>query len=161
MSIVFLAAGLGCGILALAGSPGAAVLLVSALVARLVRDRPAGQAMSGRHESVAAVWQGLLGIFGKRVPWPILPMCFTGYAVLITVRGLWAGPYLATLLGMMPIQRGNVLLVMSLAMIAGNLIYGQIERRFDRRRRPALLGSALGWRFWPSWRCGRPLRWWR
>ena len=42
-----------------------------------------------------------------------------------------------------PIERGNVLLVMSLAMIAGNLVYGQIERRFDLRRLPALLGSLL------------------
>ena len=35
---------------------GAAVLLVSALVALLVRDRPAGQAISGRHEAMAAIY---------------------------------------------------------------------------------------------------------
>ena len=63
-------------------------------------------------------------------------MCFTGYAVLITVRGLWAGPYLAEMFAFSPVARGNVLLAMSVAMILGNLAYGMLERRFDRRRRP-------------------------
>jgi predicted MFS family arabinose efflux permease len=120
---------------------GGTVLLVSALIILLVRDHPPGAASPVRHESLKDIWQGLRGIFGNRALWAILPMAFTGYAVLITVRGLWAGPYLATLLEMSPVERGNVLLVMSVAMIAGNLVYGQIERRFDRRRRPVLLGS--------------------
>lgn len=121
----------------------ATVLLVSALVALLVRDHPPGVAASRPHESLSAIGQGLSAVIAKRALWRILPMCFTGYAVLITVRGLWAGPYLANILQMTPVERGNVLLVMSLAMIGGNLLYGQIERRFDRRRLPVLAGSLV------------------
>jgi predicted MFS family arabinose efflux permease len=68
-------------------------------------------------------------------------MCFTGYAVLITVRGLWAGPYLAEAFAFSPVARGNALLAMSVAMILGNLSYGMLERRYDRRRRPVVAGS--------------------
>ncbi|MGD9510648.1 MAG: MFS transporter [Geminicoccaceae bacterium] len=120
-----------------------AVLLVAVLVVLLVRDHPPGAVATRPHESLHAIGQGLRDVIGKRALWAILPMSFTGYAVLITVRGLWAGPYLATVLEMTPLERGNVLLVMSLAMIAGNLAYGQIERRFDVRRPPVLLGSLL------------------
>lgn len=117
-----------------------AVALVAAAVLLVVRDHPPGAVAAGQG-AATSVWPGLRAVFANRRLWPILPMCFTGYAVLISVRGLWAGPYLATLLGMAPVARGNVLLVMSLAMIAGNLVYGQIERHFDRRRLPVLLGS--------------------
>lgn len=119
---------------------GAAVALVAAAVLLVVRDRPPGAAAAGQG-ATTSIWPGLRAVFANRRLWPILPMCFTGYAVLISVRGLWGGPYLATLLGMSPVARGNVLLVMSLAMIAGNLLYGQIERHFDRRRAPVLAGS--------------------
>jgi hypothetical protein len=70
-------------------------------------------------------------------------MAFASYAVLVTVRGLWGGPYLATLFGLDPVARGNVLLLMSLAMIAGTLLYAAIERRLDRRREPLLCGTAV------------------
>ena len=81
---------------------GGAVVLVSALVLLIVRDRPPGTMIAGERETLAAIWDGLRGVLGNRRLWAILPMCFTGYAVLITVRGLWAGPYLATLLDLRP-----------------------------------------------------------
>ena len=80
-------------------------------------------------------------VLANRRIWAILPMCFTGYAVLITVRGLWAGPYLADMFAFSPVARGNVLLAMSVAMILGNLAYGMLERRYDRRRRLVAWGS--------------------
>ena len=90
---------------------------------------------------LAALW-GILAVLRRRELWPILPIAFTGYAVLVTVRGLWAGPYLADVFGFGPVERGNALLVMSVAMILGTLLYGNLERRIDRRRDPALVGGA-------------------
>ena len=57
------------------------------------------------------------------------------------MRGLWAGPYLAEMFAFSPVARGNVLLAMSVAMILGNLAYGMLERRYDRRRRLVAWGS--------------------
>ena len=74
----------------------ALVALVALLVALVVRDRPPGAAPPLATESLAAALRGVLHVLANRRILAILPMCFTGYAVLITVRGLWAGPYLAT-----------------------------------------------------------------
>jgi predicted MFS family arabinose efflux permease len=120
---------------------GALVVAMALLLAVFVRDRPPGAAMPGASESMAATLAGLHAILINRRIWAILPMCFAGYAVLITLRGLWAGPYLADMFAMSPVARGNVLLVMSVAMILGNLAYGTAERSFDRRRGPVAIGT--------------------
>jgi predicted MFS family arabinose efflux permease len=120
---------------------GGAVLLVAVALALVVRDVPPGTAPPAGGETLAAVWRGLLAVLRNRRLWAILPMCFTGYAVLITVRGLWAGPYLAEVFAFDPVARGNALLAMSVAMILGNLAYGGIERQLDRRRLPVTVGS--------------------
>ena len=121
---------------------GGIVVLVAVLVALVVRDRPPGMAPPAGGESAAAALWGILAVLRRRELWPILPIAFTGYAVLVTVRGLWAGPYLADVFGFGPVERGNALLVMSVAMILGTLLYGNLERRIDRRRDPALVGGA-------------------
>jgi sugar phosphate permease len=82
-------------------------------------------------------------VAANRRLWPLLPISFAAYAVLVTVRGLWGGPYLAAVFALDPVARGNVLLLMSLAMIAGTLLYAAVERRLDRRREPLLGGTAL------------------
>ena len=120
---------------------GALVVLVALLLALVVRDRPPGAAIPTTTETLAAAVCGLVPVLANRRIWAILPMCFTGYAVLITVRGLWAGPYLAEMFAFSPVARGNVLLAMSVAMILGNLAYGMLERRYDRRRRLVAWGS--------------------
>jgi predicted MFS family arabinose efflux permease len=120
---------------------GGIVLAVAALALLLVRDGPDGQPRSASGESLAHAFQGVLAVLRNRRLWAIVPMSFTGYAVLVTVRGLWAGPYLADRFGLDPVQRGNALLVMSLAMMLGTLAYGSLERRLDRRREPVLLGA--------------------
>lgn len=120
---------------------GVLVVVVAMLLMLVVRDRPAGVAVPPIRETPAEALRGLRSVLGNRRIWSILPMCFTAYAVLITVRGLWAGPYLADMFALSPVARGNVLLAMSIAMILGNLAYAALERRYDRRRRLAVGGS--------------------
>jgi predicted MFS family arabinose efflux permease len=122
---------------------GGVVLAAAVLVGLVVRDAPHGATAGGRSESVTAALRGVLQVLGNRRLWAIVPMSFTGYAVLVTVRGLWAGPYLAEVFALAPVARGNALLVMSVAMILGTMAYGSLERRLDRRREPVLAGSAM------------------
>jgi predicted MFS family arabinose efflux permease len=124
--------------LALAGL----VLLIAFLLGVLVRDRPAGAPAPAASESFAAALRGVGDVLGNRRILAIVPMCFTAYAVLITMRGLWAGTYLADMFAFSPVARGNALLAMSVAMILGNLAYGVLERRYDRRRPLVMAGSA-------------------
>ncbi len=120
----------------------AAVVLVALLVALVVRDRPPGAPAPVTSESLAAALRGVRQVLTNRRILAIVPMCFAGYAVLITVRGLWAGPYLAEIFGFSAVARGNALLAMSVAMILGNLTYGMLERRLDRRRPLVVTGAA-------------------
>ena len=67
---------------------------------------------------------------------PVLICAWLGTSplLLVTVRGLWAGPYLAEVFGMDAVARGNVLLLMSLGIVGG----GQLGRML------ALAAAPLG-----------------
>lgn len=116
------------------------VLAVAALTGLIARDGPDPARAPRGEGGLAEAVRGVSAVLRNRWLWPILPLSFSGYAVLITVRGLWAGPYLADAFGLGPVGRGNVLLGMSCATILGTLGYGLIERRLGRRR-PVIVGS--------------------
>ena len=73
----------------------------------------------------------------------ITAMGFASYPVVITVLGLWGGPYLSDRHGLGPVETGNVLLVMALALIAANLVLGPLERRLDTRKHIVLGCAAI------------------
>lgn len=104
----------------------AAVTLAAAvLVVLLVEDPPRAEKPKDAPKT------GLLHEFGEilsmRVLWPMIPMILVSYAVVVTERGLWMGPFLADVWGLDALARGNVALVMSLAMSAGALVYGPLD----------------------------------
>ena len=112
---------------------GGIVVLVAALLALIVRDRPPGMAPLPA-AGVRLRRSGGLAVLRRRELWPILPIAFTGYAVLVTVRGLWAGPYLADVFGLGPVERGNASARHVGRHDPGHAAYGNLERRIDRRR---------------------------
>ena len=97
----------------------------AALVAVLIKDPPRAFALDSTLKS------GLLHEFGEivrlRALWPIVPMLLVSYAIVVTERGLWMGPFLADVWGLDGMARGNVALVMSLAMSAGALAYAPLD----------------------------------
>lgn len=110
-------------------------LLAAVLVYAVIRDWPPGSTPAEAHrESLAEALAGIGEVMRIRALWPLLPMSFAGYAVLIAVRGLWAGPYLDAVYGLAPVPRGNVLLLMSAAMVGGTLLYSPLDRLFGTRR---------------------------
>ena len=54
--------------------------------------------------------------------------------MVITVLGLWGGPFLADRHGLEPVEAGNALLVMAATLIVANLVLGPLERRLDMRK---------------------------
>ena len=116
----------------------------------MARDRPSADAggaapKEGLRESLRGVRAAL-----ATPGFPTLTlMGFSSYPVVITVLGLWGGPYLADRHGLAPIDVGNALLVMAAALIVTNLVLGPIERRLDMRKGlilgcAALVVAALG-----------------
>ena len=78
--------------------PGlAAVTVLVALVAfyAIVRDRPPDQPIAThRRESFGEIVRGLLGVWTTPGLMPVLAMHFFAYATMLTVLGVWGGPYL-------------------------------------------------------------------
>ena len=118
------------------------LLLVSALTLLLVRDAPPGHAWHERKpESLGQAIRAVGTILARRDIRGILAMAFVTYASMVTIRGLWAGPYLADIHGLDTVNRGHVLFAMSLATLVGSLIYGPLDRRFDTRKGVVLSGG--------------------
>ncbi len=128
-------------------APFVAVAFITAVVAvivfAMVRDTRPGREPEVRvPESGAVILAGLAQVILNRRLHPIVAMSFVGYASLITVMGLWAGPYLHDVHGLGPVPRGNVQLVMTLGLIAALFAIGPIERYFDTRKGVVVWGAA-------------------
>ena len=73
--------------------------------------------------------------------WPILIAMFVCYAPAAGVRGLWISPYVAEVHGAALAQIGTATLVMGLAMVTGNFVYGPIDRWVGSRKGPIMAGN--------------------
>lgn len=125
---------------------GLAVLNV-VLVAQMVffvRDAPPGQVeRTDARETFGAVVRGAGAVAGTRAIWPLLPLAFTSLSMVLVIRALWAGPYLADVYGLDAIERGNVLLLYTIAMLAGNVAIGPLDRVFRSRKRIVFVAAGL------------------
>lgn len=121
---------------------GLVTLAVVLAVLAGVRDAPPGhQFLARKRESGADVWAGLKAVFrNPQLPYVLAPS-FVTYACTITMLGLWAAPFLHDVHGLEGVERGNILLGMSLAIIAGTLIYSPLDRLIQSRRKLVLAGG--------------------
>ncbi len=112
-------------------------------VASLVRDRPPGAIpASFRHEGLGEIVRGLGEVLKTPGLWPILALHSVAYASMLTVLGVWGGPYLHDVHGLDGVERGHVLFAMGLAQILGILCYGPLDRIVGSRRRVIVAGAA-------------------
>ena len=111
----------------------AAVLTVVAWVG--VRDAPPGEARDDTAgESLGDMLRGVGEALRMPAIGPVLAIAFVGYSSALCVFGLWGAPMLNDVYGLDAIARGNVMLIMAAAMLAGSLSYGPMDRRFDTRK---------------------------
>ncbi|MCY4550765.1 MAG: MFS transporter [Defluviicoccus sp.] len=123
---------------AMAAVTGAIVVLLFAMV----RDAPPGAAPeAARAESAAEMWRGLgeaLALHDMR--W-ICAVQFVSYGTMITIVGLWAGPYLNDVHGLTGVDRGNALLALNVALLASVVLFSQVERWLGSRKRAVIAGG--------------------
>lgn len=104
--------------------------------AAFVRDDPPG--VAPRAQAGPLRREGALAGFGRVLRTPdvgrVLAIHLIGYAAVATLIGLWAGPYLADVHGLSPIERGNVLLAMGMGQVVGLLVIGPLDRLLDTRK---------------------------
>ncbi len=123
-----------------------AIAAVTAAIALLlflvVRDAPAGHTAATRApEPLAAILVGVLQILKNREMHRVIAIALVAYATIATVLSLWAGRYLNDVFGLTGVDRGNALLVMSAAPMAGTIFYGSMDRVLNTRKRLVLLGA--------------------
>ena len=122
----------------------AVTAFVAALFWWLVRDNPPGTAVPAKHrETLEEVWRGLVEVWRTPGLAPVLAMHTFAYACMVTVLGVWAGPYLHDVHGLDGVARGNVLLAMGAAQIVGLLVFGPLDRIFGTRKKIVIAGAGL------------------
>ncbi len=75
--------------------------------------------------------------------WFILPMMVVNYMPAAGLRGLWIGPYYTDVFGADAAGIGRVTLIMGLAMVLGNFVYGPLDRVFKTRKWLIVVGNLL------------------
>lgn len=86
---------------------------------------------------------GYITLLKSPVLWAIMVMTLLCYAPVAGIRGLWAGPYLDDLYMASSLDIGRVTFYMALAMIAGSLAYGPMDRLFNTRKWVIFTGNCL------------------
>ena len=115
---------------------GVAVILSAASIYLWVRDAPPGVDWRGRHET-----GGLGRIFRSVAFWRIAFLDLAMVGTMLSVQGLWGGPFLFDVFGMSRVQVGNQLLLMSAGALLGYLAGGWLSRRTSTPR--LLVGAGL------------------
>lgn len=85
----------------------------------------------------------LLDLLKMPVLWAIFPLMFFNYAPAGGIRGLWIGPYLTEVWGSSESFTRNASLLMGIAMIAGTLAYGPLDKIFGTRKWIIFTGNTL------------------
>ena len=85
----------------------------------------------------------LLGVFKINALWFIFPIMSVSYAQVGALRGLWIGPYFEDVFAANAHQIGWATLLMGIAMVAGSLAYGPLDRVIGSTKWVIVGGTAL------------------
>jgi len=129
-------------------SIGIATLVITAITYAVVRDRPREDAGGGgtipeKTGGRVTLWRNVRRVLGEKYFWPLALWNFTNGGILFGFFGLWAGPYLMEDRGFPKTLAGNILSVVSLAMIFGSPVLGYITDKVIKSRKAILLCSSV------------------
>ncbi len=122
-------------------------LLLAVAMYLVARDHPPQEAEAGTlphtPPSNADIFSGLRTVFGSSLFWRLAPIGFASYGALITVQGLWGGPYLMHIYGMSKAAASSILLAIPVGIICGAPLWGRWSDKLGRRKLPILLGQGM------------------
>jgi MFS family permease len=117
--------------------------VIAALFFWFVADDPPGREAPPRApEGLGQILLGLGEVWRTPGLGKVLAVHAFIYASMVTVLGLWAGPYLSDVHGLDAVTRGNVLFVMAAAQLVGILCYGPLDRIFNTRKWIVIAGGS-------------------
>ncbi|MEH6403309.1 MAG: MFS transporter [Sneathiella sp.] len=119
----------------------AGVTLVAVIVGFFViRDIPPGYVKNAKQPTTLK--ESLRG-YSAVLVFPrfffLLAMGFVAFGPATAILGMWGGPYLETQYGLSGVERGEILLLMVIAVPIGALFFGPMDRIFKSRKRVVLV----------------------
>ncbi len=116
--------------------------VIAVLIYLIVRDAPPGSSQEEpRRETMGEMWRGLREVLALRDMWWICAVQFVSYGTMLTIVGLWAGPYLNDVHGLRGVDRGNALLGLNILLFAAVMLFSQTERWLDSRKKAVMGGG--------------------
>jgi MFS family permease len=132
------------GLVAWLGWRGAFLLFAVSTAAAAEAVRRTVRSRTARPGAGATGGEGVRGI-GKvlRLPtfWAIAPLALVAYASVVSLQGLWAGPYFMDFLGYTRAESGNVLFSLGVATAVGSSVGGWLSDRILRSRKWVVIGG--------------------
>ena len=120
----------------------AATGIIVVLIYSIVRDAPPGSPRAeGQSETAGEMLRGLLEVLRLREMWWICAVQFVSYGTMVTIVGLWAGPYLNDVHGLRGVDRGNALLGLNIVLLVAVVLFSHIERWLDSRKKAVIGGG--------------------
>jgi MFS family permease len=117
--------------------------LIGLIVFAVARDYPPGAVPPKRHETLIEAIRGLAAVARTPSVFRLFAMHFSGFSVMVTVLGLWGGPYLAHVYGHDLGRRGELLFLLAVANVLAYLIWGPADRLFGNYKRPVIGGAIV------------------
>ncbi|MGY3239057.1 putative MFS family arabinose efflux permease [Bradyrhizobium sp. USDA 4472] len=106
-------------------------VLVALAVFTLVPSQPA------EHKDDSSALSQMIAVLRLGLSRPLrglIALALVSLSSSLVLRGLWGGPWLMDIKGLSRVEAGNQLGAFTLAMIAGPLLVGMIDRKLSRRR---------------------------
>lgn len=108
-------------------------LLTLTVAVGIMTVAPRSPAAKGARESLRTQLRGIRTIFTSLEFWAIAPLTTVSQASLLSIQGLWSGPWLKDVAGLDRAAVAGVLLWIAVAMIAGFILLGSLSQRLSRR----------------------------
>ena len=117
-------------------------LFLAISIYAVVRDHPSqGGDIRKSTPPAQGIYSDLITVFGSSNFWRLAPLGFACYGTLITVQGLWGGPYLMHIYGMSKGAAGNILLAIPVGLACGAPLWGRWSDCLGKRKFPTLAAA--------------------
>jgi MFS family permease len=122
-------------------------LLLTLMLFWVVQERPAEKALSPPSSAESLRPASLFGNLGilmrSKDYWIISAGTFVRYGTHAALQTLWAGPLLMEAMGFLPVQAGNILLMMNIGLILGGPLWGAVSDRIFETPKWVIGGGLL------------------
>ena len=117
--------------------------VIGLAVYAIARDYPPGVVPPHRHETLMDTIRGLAVVARTPSVPRLFVMHFSSFSIMVTLLGLWGGPYLAHVYGHDLGRRGELLFVLATANVLANFVWGPADRLFMSYKRPVIGGAVV------------------